>query len=268
MRPKSRLLLLLAGCCIITAPLIGCVTKTHAPIDQKTIKSRRAPRVAYVAPAPVIPRPGEKRATTHVVAKGETLHAVAWRYNLDYRELVTWNRLDDPDLIFVGQQLRLTAPSKPKPSSKTSTPPTRKGVAKKAPVNAVKPMRQSAAGTPIKWVWPARGKPQSATATSRSKGIEIRGTKGQAVKAAAPGTVVYSGSGLRGYGELIIIKHNDTFLSAYAHNDARLANEGSRVNAGETIAHMGSTDAKNVMLHFEIRQNGKAVDPLKFLPKR
>ena len=218
--------------------------------------------------ASIVPRQSVRAPSIHIVAKGETLHAVAWRYSLDYRNLVKWNRLDDPNLIFVGQKLRLTAPAKPKPQSTIAAIEKRKPVKAKTNTSAAKLKRQTAAGLPIKWVWPTQGKSQSATYDSRTKGIEIRGTKGQAVKAAAPGSVVYSGSGLRGYGELIIIKHNDTFLSAYAHNDARLANEGSRVNAGETIAHMGSTDAKDVMLHFEIRQNGKAVDPLKFLPKR
>ena len=217
--------------------------------------------------APIVPKLSVQTSSTHIVAKGETLHAVAWHYSIDYRNLVKWNQLDDPNLIFVGQELRLTAPPKLKPQSNSASVEKRKLINKEARASAGKQERQRS-GLPIKWVWPTQGKTHSATLASRTKGIEIRGTKGQAVKAAAPGTVVYSGSGLRGYGELIIIKHNDTFLSAYAHNDARLANEGSRVNGGETIAHMGSTDAKDVMLHFEIRQNGKAVDPLKFLPKR
>jgi lipoprotein NlpD len=117
-------------------------------------------------------------------------------------------------------------------------------------------------------MWPASGKASPAVSVSGVKGLDIRGTRGQPVKAAAAGTVVYSGSGLRGYGELIIVKHDETFLSAYAHNESRLAHEGSRVSAGETIARMGDTDSRDVMLHFEIRRNGKAVDPLQYLPRR
>lgn len=120
----------------------------------------------------------------------------------------------------------------------------------------------------VRWMWPAQGKVSAADAGSVTKGIDIRGARGQAVKAAAGGTVVYSGSGLRGYGELIIIQHNDTFLSAYAHNEARLVQEGRHVDAGETIARMGNSDTTDVMLHFEIRRNGKAVDPLQYLPNR
>ena len=248
--------------------LVGCVTHSYAPIDQKTVRPEQPLSFKRVPHAPVVPRPSEATLALHVVAKGETLHAVAWRYRLDYRDLITWNRLDNPNLIFIGQKLRLRASSTPQLQSKAAKTKAQKPVKKKAHTSARKPTQVESATSPIRWVWPAQGKTQKATTASRSKGIEIRGTKGQAVKAAAPGTVVYSGSGLRGYGELIIIKHNDTFLSAYAHNDTRLANEGRRVGAGDTIAHMGNTDAKDVMLHFEIRQNGKTVDPLKFLPKR
>ena len=101
-----------------------------------------------------------------------------------------------------------------------------------------------------------------------NRGLEIRGQRGQEIKAAAAGAVVYSGSGLRGYGELIIIKHNDTFLSAYAHNESRLVEEGQRVKGGQLIARMGDSEAREVMLHFEIRRNGKSVDPLQYLPGR
>ena len=120
----------------------------------------------------------------------------------------------------------------------------------------------------LKWVWPAIGETRVSTRFSGSDGIEILGEKGQVVRAAGNGTVVYSGHGLRGYGELIIIKHDDRFLSAYAHNNVRLVEEGDSVSAGEAIAHMGSTSSEEVRLHFEIRQNGKAIDPLKVLPQR
>lgn len=118
------------------------------------------------------------------------------------------------------------------------------------------------------WVWPAEGAATHARGVAGTRGIEIRGEKGQDVKAAAAGKVVYSGSGLRGYGELIIIKHDETYLSAYAHNEARLVEEGQSVKSGQVIARMGNTEARETMLHFEIRRNGKSVDPYQYLPKR
>jgi lipoprotein NlpD len=120
----------------------------------------------------------------------------------------------------------------------------------------------------VSWTWPASGKTRRAVAASGSEGLEILGARGQPVVASAAGQVVYSGNGLRGYGQLIIIKHNDTFLSAYAHNDKLLVTEGTRVNAGQQIAQMGDSEASEVMLHFEIRKSGKAVGPLQYLPQR
>ena len=118
------------------------------------------------------------------------------------------------------------------------------------------------------WRWPASGKTRPTVAATGAQGVDILGKRGQAVVAAADGQVVYSGSGLRGYGQLIIIKHNDSFLSAYAHNDKLLVSEGSKVKAGQQIAQMGDSEADEVMLHFEIRKGGKAVEPLQFLPSR
>lgn len=122
--------------------------------------------------------------------------------------------------------------------------------------------------TRLSWRWPARGEVQAASSALGSKGIEILGRRADPVVAAASGTVVYSGSGLRGYGRLIIIQHNEDYLSAYAHNDKLLVNEGATVKSGQRIADMGDSDAKRVMLHFEIRKDGKAVKPLQYLPRR
>ncbi|MDA0823392.1 MAG: peptidoglycan DD-metalloendopeptidase family protein [Proteobacteria bacterium] len=120
----------------------------------------------------------------------------------------------------------------------------------------------------LAWMWPTSGTVQSASSALGTKGIEILGKTGQPVVAAASGTVVYSGSGLRGYGQLIIVKHNEEFLSAYAHNDKLIVSEGVAVKQGQKIAEMGNSDAKRVMLHFEIRRDGKAVEPLQYLPSR
>jgi lipoprotein NlpD len=270
-----------------------------------------------------------------VVASGDKLQTIAWRYGLDVRDLIRWNQITNPDLIVVGQTLRLRPPAPPPPPSSptpraptvmtqapTVTPVPANGARAAAPVVPTSPHINMAPLTPlaatpatstvtptpapapsvpsarvapastessadndkpaasdsagnaaankagVRWMWPAQGKVSAADAESATKGIDIRGTRGQPVKAAAGGTVVYSGSGLRGYGELIIVQHNDTFLSAYAHNEARLVQEGRHVDAGETIARMGNSDTTDVMLHFEIRRNGKAVDPLQYLPTR
>ncbi|RMD69280.1 MAG: LysM peptidoglycan-binding domain-containing protein [Gammaproteobacteria bacterium] len=196
------------------------------------------------------------------MAPGDTLYGIAWKYRLDPRTLARWNRIPPPYIIYPGQRLRLTppksTPARPLPSKTPKTrkappPPPRKAVAKKG----------------IPWTWPAFGRVIS-TFSPRDpnrKGIDIAGRKGQLVYAAAPGKVVYSGSGLVGYGKLIIIKHNENYLSAYAHNERLLVKEGDQVRAGQPIAVMGKTGTDRVKLHFEIRYRGKPVDPLKFLPK-
>ena len=130
---------------------------------------------------------------------------------------------------------------------------------------SIPPAEAARGGNLMEWGWPAKGRVSDLFSES-TKGIDIAGTQGQAVTASAGGKVVYSGAGLRGYGKLIIIKHNDTYLSAYAHNSKLLVKEGETVVKGQKIAEMGSTDAGLVKLHFEIRKNGKPVDPLKYLP--
>lgn len=251
---------------LLVATLGGCSPGARAPIAEKAARPEAAPSVASRG-QPARPRPAAVRPDVHVVARGDTLHAIAWRYRLDFRDLVAWNAIRDPNVIYVGQKLRL----RPPPARVARAPASSSGAASKPPGGKrpsapAKPPRKPSPAKPLSWVWPARGRVTPAVTVSGAKGIEIRGRKGQEVKAAAPGTVVYSGSGLRGYGELIIVKHDETFLSAYAHNESRLVPEGRKVEAGETIARMGDTEAKDVMLHFEIRRNGDAVDPLKYLP--
>lgn len=258
------------------AVLAGCATGTQAPIEQKSPDHSATASLTPRRPSAPTVSKNEPTPAAHVVVRGDTVHAVAWRYRIDYRDLIRWNGLRNPDLIYIGQRLRL-APPPASGASAVSPATAAPRVVPAAPSHelAVKHQQPPTAAPaavavhgPLRWVWPADGRTSAATSVSGTKGLEIRGTRGQNVKAAAAGTVVYSGSGLRGYGELIILKHNDTFLSAYAHNEVRLVQEGGRVETGEAIARMGNTDSKDVMLHFEIRRNGKAVDPLQYLPKR
>ncbi|MEN1942818.1 peptidoglycan DD-metalloendopeptidase family protein [Luteimonas sp. MJ293] len=207
---------------------------------------------------------------TVTVKRGDTVYRLAINNGISPLDLATWNNIAPPYTIYPGQRLRLypgdgrapartaSTPSRPaSQSSSTSTQPP----ATPAPA----PARSS-----VSWRWPADGQLVSRfTAGDPTKqGIGIAGNGGQAVKAAGDGVVVYSGSGLVGYGELIIVKHDDEWLSAYGHNRARLVNEGERVRTGQQIAEMGRSGAARDMLHFEIRHNGRPVDPLPYLPKR
>ena len=235
------------------------------------------------------------------VKQGDSLHAIAFSFNMDWRDIARWNDIRSPYTIYPDQELRLSAPtgqrSQQQPSrstAKTSTgskPSTSKTVVKAAPSksststtydNTSKPATTAAvANTPVaskavvtadpgKWLWPADGRIISNFKPNdpARKGIDIGGKEGQAVIASAAGEVVYSGAGLIGYGELIIIKHSERLLSAYAHNQKRLVTEGQKVAGGERIADMGKTDRNQAMLHFEIRLNGNPQDPLKYLPGR
>ncbi len=237
---------------------------------------------------------------SYVVVKGDTLYSIAFRGGVDFRDLARWNRIQPPYTIWPGQRLRLSAPastaSSPvgmaaspafKPITKTApqTLPTRVPSVAAAPsvvvpaaghaATSATARTSSAATGPsrsisgVTWRWPADGRTLKGFKSSDAiPGIEIAGKSGDPVRAAADGVVVYSGNGLVGYGELVIIKHNDSFLSAYGHNRKRLVKEGQRVRAGEEIAEMGSTGASRTELEFQIRKNGNPVDPLDYLPSR
>ena len=194
---------------------------------------------------------------THVVQSGETLAVLALRYEVRVRDLVAWNRLENPDRILPGQRLRVVRPQgwserKPQATVAGKQPP---------PVTNVAP--------PERWYWPAKGTlvPNRNTA-GVGDGINVRATLDAPIFAASTGKVVYSGSGLTGYGKLIIIKHNDRYLSAYGFNNSLLVSEGDLVNGGQRIATMGYGPARVPMLHFEIRRDGKPVKPLDYLKKQ
>jgi lipoprotein NlpD len=207
---------------------------------------------------------------THTVVAGDTVYSIAWQYGLDQRDLATWNQLDNNGLIYPGQSLRLSPPSGSKSSraqsNSQSAPPSRSS-------SAGTPAAQPAAGSaqPVgSWQWPTAGTvilAYGASAKTQS-GIQIGGRKSQPVYAAAAGEVVYSGSGLTGYGELVIIKHNADYLSAYGHNDSLLVKEGEQVRSGQRIAQMGNGPDQKPLLHFEIRRHGAPVNPMKYLPRR
>lgn len=207
--------------------------------------------------------PAASATTYYRVRSGETLFGIAQKVEIPYRTLAAWNRIAAPYVIKPGQRLRLTPgatsanPAGTKARGRKTTR-QRKTRAAKVPNVAVK-----------NWQWPLAGSViKRFSSTSRNKGIDIAGKSGQAVRAAASGTVVYQGSGLRGYGKLIIIKHNADYLSAYAHCDRIYVKEGDMIKRGQRIATVGSTGTNRIKLHFEIRRRGNPVNPLQFLPKK
>jgi len=209
---------------------------------------------------------------SHVVKKGETLYGIAWRYGRDYRELGDANGLDPPWTIHPGQVLRLDKKGSVSRTASTSTQPT-KSRSRNTDTRASAPRQPTSRGTvvsDIKWRWPHDGTVIASFSTSGkvNKGINLAGKPGDAVKAAAKGSVVYAGSGLLGYGNLIIVNHSEHYLSAYAHNRKILVQEGEDIKAGQVIAELGSTGTDRPMLHFEIRKDGNPVDPSRYLPGR
>lgn len=207
----------------------------------------------------------------HHVTAGESLYTIAWRYGLDYRYITRINHMSPPYHLFVGQTLYLRG-SVARMHNKVVTirqqahiTPISSQPAHKIPPTHV--IVEHEFYTPVKlWRWPARG-PVTGFYSSLNKGINIAGHLGDPIFATAAGQIVYSGNRLRGYGNLIIIKHNSTYLSAYAHNKTILVKEGEWVRAGQQIAEMGSTGAQNVMLHFEIRRSGQPTNPMTYLTR-
>lgn len=219
---------------------------------------------AFVAPVRDVGNQASREPTVvRIVRKGDTLYSIAFDAGLDYRAVARWNGISPPYVIRPGQQLRLRPPPGDKPRLAAARKPSQPASPNPPP------QRQPTSYTASPgWQWPAEGAIiRRFSPNSANPGIEIAGKSGQPVKSAADGRVVYSGDGLRGYGKLIIVKHNETFLSAYAHNKKLLVQEGDQVRRGQPIAEMGSTDTDRVKLHFEIRKQGTAVDPLELLPK-
>ncbi len=266
----------------------GCAGPSlhKAPVEDRG-GSRTQPTAAPEA-VPAKPLPGAENAGRpgyYSVKPGDTLIRIGLDSGQSWKDIARWNGLDNPNLIEVGQVLRVISPNvvatdagvttRPVASS-TVTPvaiPASGAASAPAPVaSAPKP----AASTPVAaageddltFIWPTNGGLVAGFDEAKNKGLDLGGKAGDAVLAAADGRVVYAGAGLRGYGNLLILKHNNTFLTAYAHNQTLLVKEDQSVRKGQKIAEMGSSDADRVKLHFEIRRNGKPVDPAKYLPNR
>ena len=198
----------------------------------------------------------------YTVKPGDTVMQISRSTNQNWRDIVKWNNLDNPNQVETGQVLRVVPPEG------SLVPPVKPPVVA-APVVPTAPTPSAAApDEDIAWMWPSGGSLISGYDDVKSKGLKIAGKLGDAVYASADGRVVYAGSAVRGYGNLVILKHNETYLTAYAHNQTLLVKEDQTVRKGQRIADMGSSDSERVMLHFEVRRNGKPVDPAKYLPGR
>lgn len=276
--------------------LTGCASKTgrQAPVEERgpqSVNASSAPAPAVVPPKPL---PGAENAGKpgyYTVKPGDTLIRIGLESGQNWRDLVRWNGLDNPNLIEVGQVLRVIPPSATvaesgavtRPVGNPTVTPTNGGASGAAKAGTAAPAASgsTAATTPAApaapaapteddpgFMWPTGGALLAGFDEAKNKGLDLAGKAGDPVLAAADGRVVYAGAGLRGYGNLIILKHNNTFLTAYAHNQLLLVKEDQAVRKGQKIAEMGNSDSDRVKLHFEIRRQGKPVDPSRYLPNR
>ena len=279
-------LMLLAGC---------TTTPNRAPVEDRNAVTRSdaAADVAVASPVPseiLKPLPGDENAGKpgyYLVKPGDTLIRIGLDNGQNWKDLVKWNGLDKPNLIEVGQVLRVVPPGIDPGAASTRAVTTAKVETRPLDAKGAVPPASAPASNPaptatpapavavaregdddVNWVWPSAGAVIAPFDDAKVKGLVMGGKAGDPVLAAADGRVVYAGSGLRGYGNLIILKHNNTYLTAYAHNQTLLVKEEQAVRRGQKIAEMGSTDADGVKLHFEIRKQGKPIDPAKLLPPR
>ena len=278
------MLLALLSACV----LAGCANKNRpAPVEDRSPNATKAP-AKMIAGADNSGKPGY-----YSVKSGDTLIRIGMDNGQSWRDIARWNNIENPNLIETGQVLRVTPPEEagvvvrpvsstnvvtsPAPASAASAPATATNTAAvRPPASAASPPNSStpannlantdSAEETVSFQWPTRGNVLAGFDEVKNKGIDISGKAGDPVLAAADGKVVYAGSGLRGYGNLVILKHNNTYLTAYAHNQSLLVKEDQAIKRGQKIAEMGNSDADQVKLHFEIRRQGKPVDPAKYLP--
>jgi lipoprotein NlpD len=279
-RGAARLAL---GCLLAAAVLLvaacGSRGPNRAPVEDRGTGMSRPPATA-MDPASVKLLPGAENAGKpgyYTVKPGDTLIRIGLDTGQNWRDIGRWSNLENPNLIEVGQVLRVVPPepvavARPVTSSTVTPVSPAPAQAASAPAQASSaPKPAPAAGgsdEDLAWIWPAQGTVLAGFDEAKNKGMDISGKAGDAVMASADGRVVYAGAGLRGYGNLIILKHNNTFLTAYAHNQTLLVKEDQSVRKGQKIAEMGNSDADRVKLHFEIRRQGKPVDPAKYLPPK
>jgi lipoprotein NlpD len=306
---------LLVAALSLGAVLSGCSSTSlgRAPVEDRGTPTATAPTAnAPTAPvtttvAPPKPLPGIENAGKpgyYTVKPGDTMIRIGLDTGQNWRDIVRWNGLENPNIIEVGQVLRVIAPGTttdvtpgvlvPRPVAPPSTvvgtnlPPagTRPAASAPASTPAPTPVPTATAPTPapvavapappassagdddVAWIWPTNGAVIAGFDEAKNKGLDIAGKLGDPVLAAGDGRVVYAGAGLRGYGNLVILKHNNTYLTAYAHNQTLLVKEDQTVRKGQKIAEIGQSDADRVKLHFEIRRQGKPVDPSRYLPSR
>jgi lipoprotein NlpD len=299
-----------------SAPIVASTSGSTAPAMPPALPPVATPSVAPVpaagTPEPAAPRVAPEPTTRpgfYTVRPGDTLIRIGLETGQHWRDLARWNSIDNPNVLEVGQVIRV-APPPPDPNAATARPVPPAGRIESRPLEPPRPAPSPAPASPatsqvavpapgasslptppstpsalpmppptpvpavrdgdddVVWSWPAPGAVTTAFDEARNKGVAIAGRAGDPILAAADGRVVYAGSGLRGYGNLVIVKHNNTYLTAYAHNQALLVKEDQLVKRGQKIAEMGSTDADRVQLHFEVRRQGKPVDPSKVLPAR
>ena len=275
--------------CLLAVTLVGCGSSplNRAPVEDRNNTGANSPTVAVA----VKPPPGFENAGKpgyYTVKPSDTLIHIGLEAGQSHKDIARWNALENPNKIEIGQVLRVvppagdavvqtrpvnagnvvTAPITNAPGTATAKPAS--GAASAPVLAAAKPASAPVNGgeDELGWIWPGKGSVIAEFDEVKNKGVDLSGNAGDPVLASADGKVVYAGAGLRGYGTLIILKHNNTYLTAYAHNQSLQVKEDQTVKKGQKIAEMGSSDTDRVKLHFEVRRQGKPVDPLKYLPAK
>jgi lipoprotein NlpD len=268
---------------------IGFGRSVPAPVEERNIGKAKStstapapkntpPAVSQSEPTKAASMAEPNKPGYYTVKPGDTLIRIGLDHGQNWRDIIRWNNIENPNVIDVGQVLKITPPAADPSQEVAIAKPVQLGTVsntteekKNTPAveqPSVNSVRNEGSDDSFHLIWPAQGPVSSSFDDSKNKGIDISGKAGDPVLAAADGKVVYSGAGLRGYGNLIIVKHSNTYLTAYAHNQTLLAREDQSVKKGQKIAEMGNSDSEQVKLHFELRRLGKPVDPVKYLPQR